>query len=721
MEILTRKHYADIVDSWLGKGNIIALVGLRRVGKSFVLKDFVMNHILSKSLITIFGLLYCLFLFSCTEQIVSNPIAGDISSRKTKSSIAEDYYWYHGNQISLTVNDKYVNILLDTTVVKGDELSAFCSELQIESKTKLNKDGLFKAVLKQSTDYLQAVDMLRSDSRILKVFPYFERGNGAEPIGTSQYFYVQIKPISSAGLDAIDTDSFLMQEYDYGTLEDVAERLGVQIVKMIPYMPDWYILSIEGSEFKTAVEAANSFYETGQFVETDPAFMFNFRTGTVNDPYYSYQWGLKNTAYTGYDINVEGAWAITTGSGVKIAIVDQCPDPNHSDLSFNYSSLSYDAQSMSAPSVYNSSLDHGTHVAGIAAAKGNNNTDIVGVAYDSQIIRVSHDLQTVTSTTSAELASGISWAWQSGADVINNSWGDQGGYYYSYLHSSTLESAIVNAMTYGRFGKGSVVVFIAGNYGSNGAVMDYPGTFDDRILTVGAIGVDGYRWYYSGYGTQLDVVAPGDYIISTIPGNNVDYASGTSMAAPHLSGIAALMLSANPNMKREEVVRFIELTTSKINPDNNTYTYYSYSNRNNGKWNNQMGYGLANAAKAVSVSYASSCTPPSGSPSMDFDVTSAVGAVYSDSIVMGSCPSTTVSFYLLASQTNSSYTYYWHFTTSGDPYWSPSFSYVGDEPFVDMNIPKPTSNSVLNLRCEIYDGTTHLWSAYFNLGVNPEF
>ena len=644
-------------------------------------------------------------------------MTGDMPSGKTKSGLVKDYYWYHGKQISLTVSDKYVNILLDTTAVRGDNLSTLCSDLQIESQTKPDKDGLFKAVLKQRTDYLQAVNKLRSDSRILKVLPYYERGNGAEPIGTSQYFYVQLKALSPIDIENGDANAYLMNEYDQDALSEVAERLGVRIVKMIPNMPDWYIMSIEGSEFMTAVEASNSFYETGQFEETDPAFMFNFRPGTVNDPYYSNQWGLKNTSYTGYDINVEGAWAITTGSGVKIAIVDNCPDPYHVDLYPNYNSLSYDAQSMSSPCVYDYYLDHGTQVAGVAAAKGNNNMLIAGVSYNSSILRVSHDFAWTT-TKSSELASGISWAWQNGADVINNSWGDEGGLYYDSLTSPALESAIVNALTYGRSGKGTVVVFAAGNDGENGAIMDYPATFDDRLLSVGAIDRTGHRALYSGYGNALDVVAPGDSVLTTAMGNNCTYESGTSMAAPHVSGIAALMLAANPNLSREEVVRFIELTANKISP-NNTYSYYTYSNRFNGKWNNQMGYGLVDATKAVSVASSSGVTPPSGSPTLLFNVIAPVGAVYSDSIVMGSYSSTTVNFSLQNAQINSAYTYYWHFTTTGDSNWSPSFSYVGNDTGVNVTVPKPSSNSVLKMRCEVYSGTTHICSAYFNLGVNP--
>ncbi len=673
-----------------------------------------MNNNITKSLITICTLLTFLLLISCTDQVVPNKDKEEIHSTKTKGGIAEDYYYYHGKPISLKVNEEYVNILLDTSYVKNDVLSAFCKDYNIEAKTKLDKDGLFKAHLNQRTDYAQGIEKLRADSRVKKVLPYFERGNGADPIGTSHYFYVQLKEIFPSGYEEENAVSYSMKKFDLEALHEVSERLGVRIVKEIPYMPDWYILSIEGSGFQTAVDAANCFYETGQFEEIDPAFMFNFKPNTINDPLFIDQWGLKNTIYPGYDINVEGAWSISTGSGVKIAIVDQGVDPNHIDLVANISNLSYDALTQSAPSVYLSAFDHGTKVAGVAAAKGNNNTQIAGVSYNSQIMSVSHHFL-VSTTTSAELASGISWAWQNGADVINNSWGDQGGNLLE-LHTTTLEAAIVNAMTVGRSGKGSVVLFAAGNYGNNGAVMDYPATFDDRIMTVGAIRKTGLRRYSSGYGPALDVVAPGEEILTTFPESETDYSSGTSIATPHVSGVAALMLSANPNLKREEVVRFIELTANKISP-NNTYSYNSYQNRNNGYWNSQMGYGLVDATKAVMVANSAGNTPPSGSPSLDFSVISGVSIVYSDNIVMGSNTNASVCFSLQPAQVNSAYTYCWHFSTTGDAYWYPSFTYVGNDSGVYVNIPKPNTSSVLKMRCEIYSGSTFICTAYFNLGV----
>ena len=145
-----------------------------------------------------------------------------------------------------------------------------------------------------------------------------------------------------------------------------------------------------------------------------------------------------------------------------MAVVDDGIDPNHNDLKANFHSLSFDGKSGTSPSVFISNYNHGTHVAGTIAAV-QNNLQVVGVAPESKILRVSNDLSYST-TLSAELASGISWAWnQGGADVINCSWGDQGGNYN--LHSAALENAIVNALSLGRNNKGSIVVFAAGNYG----------------------------------------------------------------------------------------------------------------------------------------------------------------------------------------------------------------------------------------------------------------
>ena len=226
-------------------------------------------------------------------------------------------------------------------------------------------------------------------------------------------------------------------------------------------------------------------------------------------------------------------------------------------------------------------------MAGIIAAE-KNGSQVTGVAYESKIVRISHRMY-FSSTIASELASGINWAWEStsnggaGVDVINCSWGDRDAYHnvHMELHSTVLEQAIVDAMTKGRGGKGCVVVFAAGNSGSLGAIVNYPANFHDNILVVGSIDQTGARSSFSGYGAGLDVVAPGGSIWSTIPQSSIDYMSGTSMAAPNVSGIAALMLSVTPSLSASQIEYIIKQTTSSIG------------------WNNQIGSGLVDAYAAV--------------------------------------------------------------------------------------------------------------------------
>ena len=225
---------------------------------------------------------------------------------------------------------------------------------------------------------------------------------------------------------------------DIARLQEVAERHGVQIMRQIPYMPLWYILSVQGSGFRNSIEASNYFFETGYFREIDPAFMFDFSPNCANDYRFDEQWGLRNTGQSGgrvgIDINVCSAWTITRGAGVNVAVLDTPIDPNHNDLRANFHSLSFSATTGSSPSG-SIGTDHGTHVAGIIAAVKNNWIQVAGVAPESRIIRISHGFS-ATSTLSAEIASGISWAWdEAGADIINNTWGDQGGRYYSVLRT----------------------------------------------------------------------------------------------------------------------------------------------------------------------------------------------------------------------------------------------------------------------------------------------
>ncbi|QSB28682.1 S8 family serine peptidase [Flavobacterium sp. CLA17] len=491
------------------------------------------------------------------------------------------YYYYQGQKIYLEVDKTFLNVSTEENIQKSSItiLNVKDFDFKIDkSNVKAQKTAKLE-FQKVPTDleFQKKIKALKENPDINSVSLYYKRKN-AKPIGTSGYFYVKLK-----------------EETDFKILEKIASQKNIQIVKQVSNMPEWYILTVKKQTIENSLELSNYFYETGLFADVDPAFMFDFQNSCTNDPSFGSLWGLNNVANPNVDINACQAWNISQGSGVKVAVVDQGIDKTHNDLAGNMSTLSFDTQSGTSPSVFNGG-EHGTHIAGTIGAIKDNNLQVVGVAPLSKIMSVSHSLS-ATPNISAELASGISWAYQNGADVINNSWGDQGGQFYGQLHSAILENAIVNAMTFGRSNKGTVIVFASGNYGGSGAIMDYPGNFNDNILSVGSITSNGNRSVFSGYGTRLDVVAPGSNILSTLPYNTTGPLDGTSMASPHVVGVCALILSANPFLTGQQVRDIIEQTSQKVGP----YSYVTTAGRPNGTWNNQMGYGLIDAYAAVSV------------------------------------------------------------------------------------------------------------------------
>ena len=532
---------------------------------------------------------------------------------------AQLFYYYQGQKIELTVDRNVVNVMFDENIVRSSNTNQMFQRFGVvqdelspnQTMTKLN----FGRTLTER-EYSELTESLKQSEEVKHVFPFFERP-GADPIGTSAIFYIQLKEVQ---------DTVLLRE--------VAKRQGVQIVKQIPYMPLWYILSLRGSGFSNSIEATNYFFETGLFAEIDPAFMFNFRPNCTNDPYFDQQWGLRQTtSNTSIGINACSAWTITRGSGINVAVVDQGIDPNLPDLKANLHPLSFDTQSDSDSAVYVAAFDHGMFVAGIIAAVKNNELQITGIAPESKIIGVSNTLY-ANPYISAELASGISWAWnEAGADIINNSWGDQGGNVYYVFHSTVLESAIDSALVFGRQGKGAIVVFASGNFGGRivpgrTSTIDYPAFINPAILVVGA--VDGYGQRVvncsvnSGYGMELDIVAPGLNILSfsdrgcedVIDGTT--FYSGTSYAAPHVSGVAALILSVNPNLTGQEVRDIIMSTAQKVRPypdSDGLYNYqYTHDREHNGSWHWEVGHGLVDAYEAVKAALATLPPPAISGP-----------------------------------------------------------------------------------------------------------
>lgn len=291
-----------------------------------------------------------------------------------------------------------------------------------------------------------------------------------------------------------------------------------------------------------------------EYVEVDQLLQHAM---TPNDPNYSQQWGYHNATA---GIRANQAWDVSTGAGVVVAVIDT-GSTNHSDLNAN-TIAGYDMISdatvagdgngrdpdPSDPGDYymgDPSSWHGTHVAGTVAAVTNNGKGVAGTAFNAKVqhVRVLGRGGGYTS----DIADGIIWA--SGgsvpgvpanptpAEVINLSLGGSGAC------GSTTQNAINGAVS-----RGTTVVVAAGN--SNANVSNFTPANCNNVIAVAAVDQNGSRASFSNYGSLIDVSAPGVGILSTLnsgttsPGSE-SYASynGTSMAAPHVAGVVALMQS----------------------------------------------------------------------------------------------------------------------------------------------------------------------------------
>ena len=515
-----------------------------------------------------------LTIVSCNDALYNDILSNDKNSQAATRTLANEtdyYYWYNGEKIEISsVRNLYYLSSLDSLKLESIQFKskAIAVDPNVRSGNLIEKEKYYWKIVElkensTSNDSISIASELGNEG--IYVAPVFGK-NEQNYVATSEYFYVKTK-----------------SKEDYLLLKNIAKEQFVEIIKEIDYMPNWYLLKAPISS--NGLSMSNFFHETGKFENVDPAFMFNFKpTDCPSEPDFSKQWGLNK-------MELCNTWDITKGkSDVIVAVLDQGVDKNHKEFANNYSSLSYDIINGSSPSVVRG--NHGTHVGGIIGAN-HNNIQIAGVAPQSTILSISHSLS-ITPTKSSQLATGISYARTQGAAVINNSWGDQGGYFQE-LHSSILEDAINTAIKSGRNGKGMVVVFAAGN--QNIPTADYPASFSPDILVVGSIDNSNKRSSFSSYGTCVDVVAPGTDIWSTLPNNSTGYMSGTSMAAPHVTGLAALIISINPNLTGKEVVNIIEKTAQKVG----SYSYTTTPSRSNGTWNNEMGYGLCNAFAAISV------------------------------------------------------------------------------------------------------------------------
>ena len=409
---------------------------------------------------------------------------------------------------------------------------------------------------------------------------------------------VALFPVSGA----LHADSEILRVGDFG----IGKQVGV-IPRLALFEDSEIIVKLKGDQkfqriklpLGDRVEAALGRYRARPDVlYAEPNYIAH-ALFVPNDPYYLYQWHLDNP--TGSGVEAEQAWNVSSGTGVVVAVVDT--GVAYEDYTQSLLKKYYRAPDLAGTSFVpgydfvtddthpNDENGHGTHVTGTIAQSTHNGLGVSGLAYGASVMPV-RVLDKYGSGTYADVAEGIRWAADRGANVINLSLGGPSPATY-------LEEALSYA-----YNKGVTIVAAAGNDGTSS--LSYPAAYNSYVIAVGATRYDKALAGYSNYGQGLDLVAPGgdvnvdqngdgygDGVLQQTFGNyqtsNFGYYffQGTSMAAPHAAAAAALVIAHGNATTPQDVRTALESTAKDLGVSG---------------WDAPTGFGLVDASAALSWS-----------------------------------------------------------------------------------------------------------------------
>ena len=425
-------------------------------------------------------------------------------------------------------------------------------------------------------------------------------------------------------------------------LAALARRPGIVSVQAVPGLPGWHM--VESSAPGQALDVADDLQTAPGVVSAEAqTARLHSRKFVPQDPLFAQQWHLCNTGQNGgvpgMDINVTNVWDRYRGAGVVIGIVDDGLQYDHPDLAPNYTAAySYNFNGHTADPYPSLSSDtHGSQVAGLAGARGNNSIGVCGVAFEARLA----GLRLIALPT---LDSDDAAAMLHSNDVIavkNNSWGasdNAGSLGYAFLEGPgpLMQAALAQSAARGRGGRGTVFTFAGGNGGANENV-NYDGYANSAyVIAVGAASDRGLQAVYSEAGACLAVCAPsaeqfysyvcygGRQSLVTTDlmgsyGDNPRYTTcdlsdynytrnfnGTSGATPIVSGVAALLLQARPDLSYRDVKELLLRSATRIIPADPDWQ----TNRAGIAHNHKAGAGLVNAGAALSLASSWTCLEP---------------------------------------------------------------------------------------------------------------
>ncbi|MDK1021120.1 MAG: S8 family peptidase [Candidatus Hydrogenedentes bacterium] len=395
-------------------------------------------------------------------------------------------------------------------------------------------------------------------------------------------------------------------------LAQITRDYNVRLVKKLEFAPDTYLCEAISRGLLDGIDAANAIHESG-LVEFATPMIERWRVPRLipNDPMYPSQWHLENTGQAsgshvaGNDVNINGAWDSVTGSGVNIAVTDTGVQVTHEDLAGNArTDIDLDINGGDNDPTP-SSASHGTSVAGIAAAVGNNNVGVTGAAFDAGIVGIRLIEGAITDADEAT-AMGHNVSPGSANDRVHintNSWGPFDDGLRLETWGPLTAAAVANAIANGRGGLGTIYTWAAGNGRASSDNVNYDGYASSRYtIAVGATGGDGVYSWYSEPGASMLVNTPSqdDFAGTTttaFPDNYTSIFGGTSSAAPLAAGIIALLLEAKPGLSWRDVQHVLVDTAAKNDPGDGGWLV----NGDGRDFNHAYGFGRIDAGAALSA------------------------------------------------------------------------------------------------------------------------
>jgi len=389
------------------------------------------------------------------------------------------------------------------------------------------------------------------------------------------------------------------------SIRELMARIGISADSIQPTFPEFResdtldVLKGEQSRqmnkakiFTITVSAKTNRKDLIKELKKLPEVLFAEENGTATtnvipaDGRFNQQWNMRNTLVPGADIHAEQAWDIYTGNpNAIIAVIDGGIDVAHNDLAGKV--LGGDATFTIDVDNFGRQFSHGSHVAGIAAAisNNNNNNGVAGVDWQARI----HSRHVIgNGADDAAISTAIINAVNFNANVwtLNHSWSTRNNDGTPGRYSTIIRSAFAHAYRNNRVSCAAMGNHHAGAANAND-IVGYPSGFNSGLIAVGATNIFDGVTGFSARGAHIDVAAPGNEVWSTNFNNNYIDLSGTSMATPHVSGLASLLKGFNTNLDNDDIEQIIRLTADDANVGTDP------------GFDNQMGTGRINAQRAL--------------------------------------------------------------------------------------------------------------------------